>query len=81
MKKEFNLRLFLSRALLMFFCLVLSVFIWLFSAWLAAQKEAEECESPSVVSVDCDGESAKLHDALTVADLTLWLYENGGVTL
>lgn len=81
MKKEFDLRLFLSRALLMLFCLVLSLFIWLFSAWLASPKEAEDYELLSVAAVGSDVEAAKVSDALTGTMAALFRYENDGVTL
>ena len=80
MKKEYNVRLFLSRALLFAVCLLLSLLLWLASMWIAAPKETKVYENITVTLNDGDRVISTVSAEFSGTRAELYRYMTEGVT-
>jgi len=80
MKKEYDLRLILSRVLLFLVCLVLSLFLWLTSMWLVAPKETRSYENIAVTVSDGDRVINTVSAEFSGTRAELYRYMTEGIT-
>ena len=80
MKKEYNLHLLLSRALLFLVCLLLSLLLWLTSMWLVAPKETRTYDNISVTVSDSDCAVSTVSAKFSGTRAELYRYMTEGIT-